>query len=112
MPEAQALPQQTSGQKIEQILPPEGVFSFYSNNVGIQVNQFDLRIIFGEIMEVTPERARIVQRAAIITSWAQAKAIARFLQDNVDAYEAINGPITLPNVPKQVQLTNPFQPKK
>jgi cytochrome c peroxidase len=43
-------------------------------------------------------------------SWVQTKALARMLQDYIDSYEKLNGPIKVPTL-TNVTFTNPFDQK-
>ncbi|MGD0599279.1 MAG: DUF3467 domain-containing protein [Terriglobales bacterium] len=97
--------------KVEAITPPEGIYSLYSNHVGLAANQSDIRILFGELTEATPEKVRVMQRVHVIVSWLQAKALASLLQDYLAAFEKNNGPIMPPALPAHVALSNPFKPK-
>jgi len=97
--------------KLELMTPPEGVFSVYSNHAGINASMHDIRLMFGELGNATPEKVQVFQRVHVLMSWIQAKAIARLLQDYVDTYEKLNGPLMPPTLPPQVPLTNPFPGK-
>lgn len=108
---AESIPQQPTSPKIEPIAPPEGVYGLYSNHAGVGAGASDVRIFFGELADATPEKVRVFQRAVVTMSWLQAKVLARLIQDYVDAYEKLNGPIQPPKLPPQVIQTNAFQPK-
>jgi hypothetical protein len=105
------MPETQQQLKVEAVVPPEGVLSLYSNHVGLAGNASDVRIMFGEVLDATAEKVRVVQRAHILVSWLQVKAIARLLQDYVDSYENLNGPIMPPKL-EPVIPTDPFAPKK
>lgn len=104
------MPETPHQPKIEAVTSPDGVISVYSNHVGLSGNASDIRIMFGELMDVTPERVRVMQRVHVMVSWLQAKAIAQLLQDYVDSYEKLNGPLMPPKL-EPVQATDPFKPK-
>lgn len=98
--------------QVEYLTPPEGIFATYANNVAFGASQFDVRLAFGEILDVTPEKMRVLTRAQIIMSWLQAKALAAFLHAHVEAFEKANGPLVLPNLPTTpVPMANPFEVK-
>jgi hypothetical protein len=102
-------PQQTP--TVEAVMSPDGVFSLYSNHVGLSGNASDVRIMFGELLDVSPGKVKVLQRAHVLVSWLQVKAIARLLQDYVDSYENLNGPIMPPRL-EPVIATDPFALKK
>jgi hypothetical protein len=104
------MPETPSQPKIEAVTSPDGVFSVYSNHAGLSGTMSDVRIMFGELMDVTPERVRVLQRVHVMVSWLQAKAMARLLQDYVDSYEKLNGPLAPPKL-EPVTPTDPFKPK-
>jgi hypothetical protein len=81
---------------IEYRAPQGGVLRFYSNNVQLATTSFDVRMIFGEVIEVKPDKAIIEQNVQITMSWLEAKVLADFLQANIKALEELNGPIKLP----------------
>ena len=97
--------------QVEYIPAPEGVFQTYTNNVAFASSQFDVRLIFGEMLDMTPEKIRVLTRAQIIMSWLQAKALTRFLQAHIEAFEKVNGKLVPPNLPAPVAATNPFGDK-
>jgi hypothetical protein len=101
---------ETPQQQIEAVTSPDGIFSVYSNHVGLSGTQSDVRIMFGELMDVAADKVRVLQRVHVMSSWLQVKALARLLQDYVDSYEKHNGPIVPPKL-EPVIPTNPFQPK-
>jgi hypothetical protein len=94
--------------KVEAVIPPEGIFNVYTNHIGIAAGPNDVRVFLGELGAATPEKVQVAQRVAVVMSWIQAKATAALLQDYVNAYERLNGPIKLPKLPPQVTPTNPF----
>jgi hypothetical protein len=84
---------------------PGGVFRAYCNNVMMASTGFDVRIMFGEVIDVLPDKSKAIveQRAQITMTWIEAKLIGDFLQANVKAHEELNGPLKLPkNVDKIV----------
>jgi hypothetical protein len=82
-----------------------GFYSFYANNVAFTVNQLDIAMILGEIVDVSPTQEVTIERRARVTmNPAQAKALSKILKFAVEAYETQNGPvldlpITLPDAP-------------
>ena len=110
MPEEKP-PQTPVNKPVQYVRPPEGVPSFYTNNVAIGPTNFDIRIVFGELMEPSEEQLIVTQRVSVTMSWLEAKILATFLQDNVDAFEKANGAITFPQL-IQPEMTNPFTTPK
>src|SRR5215475_12058802 len=88
--------------KVETVSPPEGVFAIYTNHAGVTATQSEVRLLLGEIVQGTPEKVQVLQRAHVIMSWVQAKVVARLLQDYIDAYEKFNGSLQPPKLPAQV----------
>jgi hypothetical protein len=96
--------------KIEPVMPADGVPSLYANHIGLSATQSDVRIMFGELLDVQSDRVRVGQRVHVLVSWLQLKATARLLQDYVDMFEQNNGPITPPKL-TAVVASNPFSKK-
>jgi hypothetical protein len=103
-------PHATPDRKVTFIKPPEGIQYVYSNHVLLGQTVFDLRIVFGEVTDVTDEKAEITQRVQVTMSWLEAKALSEFLATFVKDYESRNGTIrtefpsvtnpTLPEIPR------------
>lgn len=90
--------------------PEQGVFSAYANVVHMDWTLYDLRIRFGELMQVanddSPTWANqhgiVLERAAIRLPWRQAKTLRDLLAGVISNYEVINGElghIKLPAAP-------------
>jgi hypothetical protein len=88
----------------------DGVFSAYANVVNLDWTLYDVRIRFGELMQVPNDdnptwknqHAIVLERAAIRLPWHQAKNLRDVLDGVLRNYEEINGklaPIKLPNAP-------------
>ncbi|MFZ0758460.1 MAG: DUF3467 domain-containing protein [Candidatus Sulfotelmatobacter sp.] len=96
--------------KLEYRPPPGGyVPRFYSNNVQMATTSFDVRIVFGEVVEVSDERAIIEQQVQVTMTWLEAKILADFLQANIKAHEELNGPLKLPKNPEKIIVPDTFQ---
>jgi hypothetical protein len=104
MPDELKLPAVAPQRTIEYANPPEGLTRFYANNLAMGTSKFDVRIIFGEIRDVTPTTAIVDNRFQVTLAWAEAKILADFLQANVKAFEALNGPLKLPKIPEKVVI--------
>jgi hypothetical protein len=88
--------------QVEYVTPPEGLTRFYANNIAMGTTKLDVRIIFGEIRDVTDTKAIVENRFQVTLAWAEAKLLGDFLQANVKAFEELNGPLTLPKIPTKV----------
>lgn len=84
--------------KIEFVVPdPEGgIFTTYANNVQLGFTMFDLRMIFGEIVDVQPNKILVEQRAHITISYLQAKLLLALMSQAIAKHEAQFGEIKLP----------------
>ena len=93
--------------------PEEGIFMDYANVVNLDWTLYDLRIRFGELMQVLDDDAPswgnqhgvVLEKAAIRIPWHQAKVLAGLLTRVVESYERVNGelkPIQLPPAPPRV----------
>jgi hypothetical protein len=94
---------------LEYRIPPEGMVRVYSNNVSMASTRFDIRLIFGEVADVTDEKAIVENRVQVTMSWIETKVLADFLQANVKAFEELNGPLKLPAIPDKVVVPETFQ---
>jgi hypothetical protein len=57
---------------------------------------FDIRLMLGEIAEVSDDKIIVEQRVQVAMTWIEAKILADFLRANVEAYESLNGPLKPP----------------
>jgi hypothetical protein len=83
-----------------------GYSSFYCNNIAVAVNQLDIVLLLGEIMDVSPEAAATVERRARVTlNPMQAKSMSKILNYAVTMYELQSKrtvedlPLNLPELP-------------
>jgi hypothetical protein len=86
---------------IEYVEPDDGRLITYSNNVVWGCTSFDMRLVFGELIELNfkENKAVVEQRVQVTMSWLQAKQLAELLAEKVKAYEAKNGPIDTKMLP-------------
>jgi hypothetical protein len=93
--EQPALPQQAS---VEFVVPdPEDtLFTTYANNVALAWTHFDVRMVFGEVVETMPEKIVVEQRAQITISYPQAKLLMMALAQVLGQYETTVGEVRLP----------------
>jgi len=81
-------------QRITEIAKPEGgTQTVYSNHLrsGYTVN--DLRIIFGEITDISIDKVTVTERVQVTMTWLHAKVLHEFLGHHIEAFEEKNGPI-------------------
>ena len=79
--------------------PEDGVFSAYANVVNLDWTLYDVRMRFGELMQVPNaedpswkhQHAIVLERAAIRVPWHQAKNLRDLLDGIIKNYEEING---------------------
>jgi hypothetical protein len=79
--------------KMEMATPEGGMTYIYSNHIRVGYSVADLRILFGELTDVTPEKYTITERTQVTMTWLQAKILLDILSNHIAAYEKHNGPI-------------------
>jgi hypothetical protein len=82
--------------KIEYRPATGGIIHTYCNNVQLASTSFDVRLMLGEVSEVSDDKVIVEQRVQVAMTWIEAKTIADFLRANVEEYEKLNGPLTMP----------------
>ena len=88
---------------------PEGLTRTYSNNIALAATRFDVKLIFGQVAEITEDKAIIENRVQVTITWLEAKILADFLQANVRTFEELNGgPLRLPKVQQAMVTTETF----
>jgi hypothetical protein len=86
--------------------PEDGVFMDYANVVNLDWTLYDVRIRFGELMQVLNDEnpswinqhGVVLEKAAIRVPWHQAKNLCLLLTAVIKNYEEINGEL------KQIKL--------
>ena len=76
--------------------PAHGLFTTYANNVQLGYTVYDLRLIFGELVEMTAEKVTIEQRVQVTISWLQAKVLSELLSRSIAECEEQNGGVRMP----------------
>ena len=94
--------------KVEYRPPAGGLFHVYSNNVQMASTGFDVKVIFGEVAEVTDDKVIVEQRVQVAMTWVEAKIVADFLRVNIEAYEKLNGPMALPKNLERIIVPETF----
>ncbi len=108
--ETQATPKPQ--RKVEYRPPVGGLFHVYSNNVQMATTAFDVKVIFGEVADVSEDTVVVEQRVQVAMTWIEAKIVAEFLRANIEAYEALNGPMTLPKNLEKIAIPETFPAAK
>jgi len=54
----------------------------------------------------------VEQRVQVAMTWIEAKIVADFLRANIEAYEALNGPLTLPKNLEKITVPETFAAAK
>src|SRR5215469_12692407 len=104
--------EQTKQRELEIREQPTGLTRTYANNVSMSTTRLDVKLFFGEVVDVTPEKAIVENRVQITMSWLEAKILADFLQSNIKVFEELNGVLKLPNIPQQLIVPNTFPEAK
>lgn len=85
--------------QVEFVEPKDGVFRTYANYHGLGWTVYDVRLLFGELIDVLPEKFIIEEVAHVTLSWQQAKLLSNGLSEIIRKYEAANGPLEPIKVP-------------
>jgi hypothetical protein len=87
--------------------PEEGVFYAYANVVNMNWTLTDVRLRFGELLQVPDEndptwekqRGIILERVSVTLPWIQAKLLRDLLDGVIRNYEALNGELKSARLP-------------
>ena len=79
---------EAEGEQFEEIIP------VYANNTRFELNAWDLRIFFGQLMP--GGRGEVDWHTDVTIPWAQAKLMHLYLGINLGLYELENGKIKIP----------------
>jgi len=87
--------------------PQEGVFYAYANIVNLNWTLTDLRIRFGELLQVIDDqnptwgaqRGIVLERVSVTIPWIQAKALRDMLDGVVRNFEVLNGELRTAKLP-------------
>lgn len=79
--------------------PEEGLYNAYANIVNLNWTLFDVRLRFGELIQVTNPDAPtgagqigiVEERVAVTLPWHQVKLLRDNLDDLIKRYEKVNG---------------------
>ena len=87
---------------------PGGLIRVYSNNVSMASTRFDVRIIFGELVDIDDNKAIVENRVQVTLTWLEAKLLADFVHANVKSFEELNGALKLPSIPDKMVVPQTF----
>jgi hypothetical protein len=89
---------ETQTGRVEFVLPdPEGgLFTTYANNTQVSWTNFDVRMLFGEVVDNQPDKIVVEQRAQVTVSYLEAKLLILLLTQAVTRHEATFGEIKIP----------------
>ena|ERR1700674_1770093 len=107
MPDIETPP--TPQRPVEYRSPAGGLPHIYSNNVQLASTNFDVRVLFGQIAEVSNDKIIVDQHVQVTMTWLEAKLLADFLQANIKAHEDLNGPLKLPKNIDKIIVPDTFQ---
>jgi hypothetical protein len=87
--------------------PENGTFMDYANVVNMDWSLYDVRLRFGELMQVLDEASPswqnqhkvVLEKAAIRIPWHQAKYLCQMLAGVIKNYEEINGELRALKLP-------------
>ncbi len=78
----------------------DGLKRCYANHFMLAQTGYDLRLTFGEIIDVTGAMVTVEQRAQVTLSWLEAKNLSQWLQSTIANHEEDNGLIKEPILTK------------
>lgn len=84
--------------ELEYVLPdPEsGIVTTYANNVQLGLTAYDLRILFGELVDANSKKIIIEQRVHVTLSYLQAKLLMLMLAQALQQHESAMGEVKIP----------------
>jgi hypothetical protein len=81
----------------DQFSRAESFLTRYANNINYETSVFDLKIVFGELVQPIGKTPYVEQHTAMTLSWLEAKIAAVFLSMNVAIHEKRFGTLNIPN---------------
>jgi len=76
--------------------PEDQLFTTYANNIQLGWTHSDVRMVFGEVVDSTPKKVTVEQRAHITISYLQAKVLMLMLAQAIAQYETVFGEVKMP----------------
>ena len=83
----------------------EHISSPYANGVNFELNEMDIRILFGQLIQ--SPRHRVDWHTAVTMAWPEAKLFSYFLRVNLAIYESNHETIKLPASMLPATITAP-----
>jgi hypothetical protein len=65
----------------------------YANYVMVSPTQYDIRMTFGEVIDVSTTRVVVQKRANITVSWLEANVLQQILAAQILKYQETHGPL-------------------
>ena len=83
--------------------------SNYANNIQVESNAFDLKLIFGILDHRNPSKAAVDQFSSVNISWPEVKLLIYLMQLHLATYELENGKVKIPAgaLPPEIPSTPP-----
>jgi hypothetical protein len=82
--------------------PPDGLLTFYANHIALGTTAFDIRLVFGQVMDIKATKALVQQEVMVTLAWMEAKILRDLLDLQIKKYEEDNEPLFLPKISKTV----------
>lgn len=80
----------------DQFTRAQNFLARYANNVNYETSVFDLKIVFGELVQPVGKTPFVEQHTSVTLSWLEAKIAALFLSMNVAMHENNFGTLNIP----------------
>ena len=74
--------------------PPAGTPYVYANFVQARPTSFDIRILFGEVIEFGETTSTVQRRASVTLSWLEAEVLNQILTKQIVAHKEANNQFT------------------
>lgn len=87
----------------------ENVISCYANQVQVESNAFDLKLVFGLYDHRDPAKPIIEQFSSMNLSWPEVKLLIYWMQVHLAGYEKENGKVKIPAtaIPPEIPPISP-----
>ena len=72
------------------------MFTTYANDTKLAWTHYDVRMVFGEIVDTLEDKIIVEQRAQVTISYMHAKLLMVMLNQAITQYESIFGELKLP----------------
>ncbi|MGH9793401.1 MAG: DUF3467 domain-containing protein [Candidatus Acidiferrales bacterium] len=73
--------------------PKNGILFTYTNHVQVGQTMFDLRLLFGEVLDAKPDGMHVENRVHVTMTWLHAKMLYVLLGHVIRKFEAKHGVI-------------------